>query len=141
MAHLVLRMGWLRGKETFSLKRSDVTRVRPEQGPEHGLPPGVAFTELRLLPETKSSPHRVADVVMGDVLASGFGFEKWMDCLLGLAPNGSEELFSTPECPAWDYHHFRTRHLWPLLEVQRISGKVTLKHLALKWEPTPKTKY
>ena len=117
---------WFCGLDGFSLKRSDITRVPPERGREYGLPAGIGFTELRLLPETKSSPHRVADIVIGEESASGLQFGKWMDRLLAFAPVDGVSLFSTPDCTTWDSHHFRSRYLWPLLEVQRISGEATL---------------
>ena len=78
-ANLVLWLGLLRGGETFSLKREDVTVVPPAEGPQHGLPAGLGYVELRLLPETKSSPHKVADVVIAYPCSSGLSLGRWME--------------------------------------------------------------
>jgi hypothetical protein len=69
---------WLCSQELFSLTWGDVTITRPADGPRIGLPTGVGAIELRLLPETKSSRTRVADVILSYLCASGLSPGLWM---------------------------------------------------------------
>jgi len=125
-ANMLLWLGWLRGGECFSLQRDDVKVIHPAEGPRHGLPLGVGYIDIRLLPETKSSPHRVADVVVSYYSASGFSLGLWMDRLLLFAPHDGASLFSTSQHPQWDSTLFRTEYAWPLLELLRIQGDPSL---------------
>ena len=72
-------LGWLRLVETFSLTWGDITITRPQDGPRIGLPRGVGAIELRLLPETKSSRTKVADVVISYLCGSGLAPGLWLE--------------------------------------------------------------
>jgi hypothetical protein len=131
-AHLLLWMGMLRGGECFNLERSSVAVVPPALGPTRGLPAGIGFVELRLLPETKSSPHRVADIVIAYRSSSGLNAGKWVERLLAF-PTQSEYLFFTPKHGKWTSREFRHGYVWPLLELQRAQGEASL--MAFNDEP------
>lgn len=127
-ANLVLWLGWLRGGEAFSLLREDIKVINPRDGARHGLPPGVGYVELRLLPETKSSPNKVADVVVSYVSKSGLNLGPWIERLLLFpAPGGSPLLFATPKHPkGMTSTHFRREFAWPYLEIMKMEGEPTL---------------
>ena len=72
-------LGWLHLVETFSLTWGDITITRPQDGPRIGLPRGVGAIELRLLPETKSSRTKVADVVISYLCGSGLAPGLWLE--------------------------------------------------------------
>ena len=132
-AHLLLWLGMLRGGECFALERRSVKIVPPHRGPEYGLPKGVGFIELRLLEETKTSPHKVADVVVAYTCSSGLSPGKWLGRLLSFPSRDGQHLFSTPKRKHWNSLHFRQNYLWPLLELQRLGGEASLK--AFSQEP------
>jgi hypothetical protein len=78
LANLVAWLGWLRATEIFSLQWSDVTVVDPEDGPSLDLPADVGAVGLKLLPQTKASRTRTADVLLAYTTASGFSPGKWL---------------------------------------------------------------
>jgi hypothetical protein len=71
VTHLFGWLGWLRSQELFSLTWGDIKVTGPADGPRIGLAPGIGAIELRLLPETKSSRTKVADVIISYLCASG----------------------------------------------------------------------
>ena len=125
-ANLILWLGMLRGGECFSLKNDDVTLITPADGPKFGLSPGVGFVDIRLLPETKSSPHKVADIVISYKSYSGLCLGRWLRRLRHHTPVDNSHLFSTPRKRVWTTTYFRTEYAWPLLELMRIMGEPTL---------------
>ena len=127
VANLIAWLAMLRGGELFGLELDSIEVISPARGPEWGLPAGVGFIDLRLRPETKSSPHKVADVVASYKSFSGLSLGKWMDRLLTFTPSDGTHLFSTPAKAQWDSNYFRSNYAWPLLELQRLSGEPTLK--------------
>jgi hypothetical protein len=64
-------LGWLRALETFGMRWSDLTVVRPEDGPTISLPPMLGAILMTLLEQTKSSQHATADVVVTYTIYSG----------------------------------------------------------------------
>ena len=81
-ANLTLWLGMFRWGENFNLRRSDVTVVRPEDGPTVGLSPGIGVIEMRMSPETKSSLNKTMDVVISYHCMSGLCLGLWMERLL-----------------------------------------------------------
>jgi len=126
-ANLNLWFGMFRGGENFAIRRQDVEVVRPLDGPTVGLPSGVGYVGIRLSEETKSSPHRVADVVISYISWSGLSLGKWMDRLLSFPSADGVHLFSTPQKDLWDSGYLRRVYIWPLLELMRLQGEPSLK--------------
>jgi hypothetical protein len=125
-ANLLAYLGWLRGGEIFEASPDDVTVTPPVAGPTRGLPPQVGAVEFNLLPETKSDPCRVADIVIAYETLSGFSLGRWMDRLLTFEPARAGRLFSSRRYPVWTSRIFRTEFAWPLLELMRRSGEPSL---------------
>jgi hypothetical protein len=121
-ANLLFWLGWLRSMEGFALKVEDITITLPNQGPTKGLPVGVGVIEIRLLPETKTNSATIADVIVAYTCWSGFSMGKWLQRLLTFHPTDGVHLFSTPGQPRWTSHYFRSRHVWPHLELLRAQG-------------------
>jgi hypothetical protein len=117
-------LGWLRSLELFSLTWGDVTVTRPAHGPRLGLPLGVGAIELRLLPETKSSRTKVADVVISYICASGLTPGLWLDRLRGLWPTAlpHECLIKGMDGKQWSSQYFRCQHLYVWLRQMRTEG-------------------
>jgi hypothetical protein len=67
VTHLFGWLGWLRSQELSSLTWGDIKVTGPADGPRIGLVPGIGVIELRLLPETKSSRMKVADVIISRI--------------------------------------------------------------------------
>ena len=126
--NLTLWLGMFRGGENFNLCRSSVKIVLPRDGPSVGLPAGVGMVEMRLTPETKSSPNKTADMVIAFTCASGLSIGKWMLRALSFPDTcDNDKLFSSDNMSEWDSSCFRHTYLWPLLELQRVMGEATLK--------------
>jgi hypothetical protein len=121
-ANMLFWLGWLRSVEGFSLTRADISITRPPHGPTKGLPEGVGVVEIRLLPETKTNSATIADVVVAYTCWSGFSLGKWLQRLLIFDPSDGIHLFSTPGQRRWTSHYFRSRHVWPHLELLRAQG-------------------
>jgi len=126
LANLVFWGSWLRGGEGFGLKVSDVEVHGPETGPLFDLPVGVGHIGLRLLPETKTNPFRVADVVMAYRFASGLCPGLWFERKFLYGSYDGVSLFSTPAKRQWDSGYFRQQYVYPLLELMRMQGEPTL---------------
>jgi hypothetical protein len=108
--------------EGFSLTTSDITITPPSEGPTKGLPVGVGVVEIRLLPETKTNSASTADVIVAHTCWSGLSLGKWLQRLLMFQPADGIHLFSTPGQLRWTSHYFRSRHVWPHLELLRAQG-------------------
>ena len=124
--NLLLWFGMLRGGECFNLKTDSVQVIPPSQGPRHGLSPGVGFVDIRLLEETKTSPHKVADIVIAYRSYSGLSLGHWMRRLRQHTPCDGQHLFSTPRKKVWTTTYFRNEYAYPLLELMRLLGEPTL---------------
>lgn len=124
-ANLMAWLGWLRGNELFGMGQTDVSVTRPELGPTVGLPPMCGVVQLRLAPETKSSPTRTADVVVAYTSGSGLSLGKWLE-RLGPHVDGPF-VFSTPNRRQWNSSYFRHTFAVPLLEEMRQGGELSLR--------------
>jgi hypothetical protein len=125
VAHLLGWLGWLRSVELFSLTWGDVTITPPPHGARIGLPSGVGAIELRLLPETKSSRTKVADVVISYLCASGLAPGLWFEHLHCLWPGatGLDPLIRGADGRLWDSRHYRLHYLYPwLYRMQQSEG-------------------
>ena len=125
-ANLMLWMGWFRGGEHFNLEVKDITLVRPQDGEQYGLDPGIGFVESRLSPETKSSPNKTAEVIMSYRSASGLSVGRWMRRLLQFPSQDGIHLYSTAKKSQWTSGYYMREFLWPLLEQLRATGEPTL---------------
>jgi hypothetical protein len=124
VTHLLGWLGWLRSRELFSLTWGDVTVTRPAHSPRLGLPLGVGAIELRLLPETKTSRTKVADVVISYLCASGLTPGLWLDRLRRLWPGSSsaEFLIQGKGTHSWTSQYFRCQHFYVWLRQMRSEG-------------------
>lgn len=134
VTNLIGWLGWLRSDELFSLTWGDLTITRPPDGPRIGLPAGVGALELRLLPETKSSRTRVADVIISYLCASGLSPGLWMERLRRLWPNAraSDSIIRGASGEAWTSRYFRRSHLYVWLHAMRSEGDPFLQAFTLE---------
>ena len=126
-ANLLFWGSWLRGGEGFGLLMNDCNLHRPGTGPQFGLPPGIGHIRLDLLPETKSSPNKVADVVIAYQFASGLCPGKWLERMYEYGCFDGHFLFSTQAKHHWDSGYFRQQYVYPLLEIMRMQGEPSLR--------------
>lgn len=127
LANLILWLAWLRSRELFTLRWCDLDylAVVPD-APAH-FPPVSAFL-LRLLPETKSSPHRRADVLVAGYTYSGLNLDRWYHRAIsahGLTTAQAHRATSYIFCSGttlWTSFFFRHRFLYPSLFAQQASG-------------------
>jgi hypothetical protein len=126
-------LGWLRSQELFSLKWEDVKITRPTAGPRIGLPPGVGAIELRLLPETKSTRTKVADIIISYLCASGLAPGLWMERLQRLWSSASptDLMIRGASGDPWDSRYFRCTHLYVWLHQMRADGDPFLQAFTL----------
>jgi hypothetical protein len=122
-ANLLGYLGWLRGTELFMAKLEDLEVVAPSEGATHGLPPHIGAILLDLLPETKSNPCQVADLVIAFTTLSGLRPGEWIDSLLRLTVATTGRIFSTSTKANWSSRYFRENYAWPLLEEMRTVAK------------------
>jgi hypothetical protein len=124
VANLLGWLGWLRSRELFSLTWENVTITRPAHGPRIGLPLGVGAIELRLLPETKTTRTKVADVVISYVCASGLAPGLWLERLRRLWPttHPRDPLIKGKDGQRWSSQSFRCQHLYVWLRQMRSEG-------------------
>jgi hypothetical protein len=127
LANLLAYLGWLRGGEIFEGQQDDLVLTLPRDGPSRGLPPGVGAVEYTLLPETKSDPTLVADVVIAFTTMTGLSPGKWAILLRSFESAIPGKLFSTKTTPVWTSRHFRRQFAIPLLEQMRLKGEPTLR--------------
>jgi hypothetical protein len=127
-------LGWLFSKELFSLTWADVHITRPVDGPRVGLPPEVGVIELRLLPETKSTRTKVADVVISYLCASGLAPGLWVERLRRLwsSASSSDLVIRGASGHPWDSRYFRRRHLYIWLHQMRADGDPFLQAFSLE---------
>ena len=124
VTHLLGWLGWLRSLELFSLTWGDITITQLAHGPRLGLPVGVGAIELRLLPETKTTRTKVADVVISYICASGLTPGLWLDRLRRLWPQASphELVIKGRGDQCWTSQYFRCQHLYVWLRQLRSGG-------------------
>ena len=118
---------WLRGGEVFGLRHCDTEIVHPSHHASESLPPGVGAVKLRLSEQTKSDRYKQADVIGSYFTGSGFSPGIWLERLrielniLDPATN-TDYIFRHTTGGAWDSRFYRTTHLYPMLETQRMLG-------------------
>jgi hypothetical protein len=126
VTHLMSYLGWLRALETFRMRWSDLTVVRPEDGPTIGLPPMLGAILMTLLEQTKSSQHATADVVVACITYSGLSLGNWLALLAADLPSGETESNAFVLCKsngsAWTSHLYRHKFLYPALYACQASG-------------------
>jgi hypothetical protein len=123
-ANLLAYLGWLRGTELFDSAADELTVILPADAAQHELPPHVGAVLLNLLPETKSNPCQVADIVAAYETLSGLNLGFWAQELQTFPPfAGDGYLFSTKHNPKWVSRYFRETYAWPLLEQMRTVDK------------------
>jgi hypothetical protein len=71
-SNLTLWLGWLRSSKTFGLHWHDLQTTEPADGPLDDLPVGCGVLHYRLLPETKSSRTKRADLAIAYATLSGY---------------------------------------------------------------------
>jgi hypothetical protein len=122
-ANLLGYLGWLRGTELFDAKAHELSMILPGNAAKHELPPHVGAVILNLLPETKSNPCQVADIVVALETLSGLDLGNWAVRLQQFQPTQNGYLFSTPKEPKWTSRYFHVTYAWPLLEQMRTVDK------------------
>lgn len=129
-AKIVAFCGWLCGGECFGLNEEDVEYVAPDQGPAHGLRPGIGFFGIDLLKATKSSQEATADVIFASKTALGINGGLWWERLVACRTElgyHAGALFRHPNGSRWDSNYFWHQHLYPLLHLQWAEGDASLK--------------
>jgi hypothetical protein len=126
VTHLMSYLGWLRAMENFGIRWSDVTIVRPEEGPAFGLPANLEAIFLTLLEQTKSSQHAVANVVVAYTTYLGLSLGNWLELLLAELFTGENNSDAFVLCKsngsAWTSHLYRHKFLYPALYACQASG-------------------
>jgi hypothetical protein len=127
-ANLTLWLGWLRSSETFGLHWKDLVVTEPEDGPLADLPIGCGALSYTLLPETKSSRTRCADLIVAYETLSGYQIGKWFHrarISSGIdVPwfDNNAPIFCHPDGAPWTSLYFRTTFLYPSLHTQQQAG-------------------
>ena len=116
-------LGWLRPQECLDLTRTDVKRIISGDD-EYDLPPGVNVLQLRLSPETKSSPDRRADVIIASPTNGGLNALRWFFRVTNMMDTEDKKLFMTRRKASWKSTYFKNEYLIPYLE-QRERGSST----------------
>lgn len=125
---LILWLAWLRSMEAISLKWCDVTVIAPQDGARVDLPIGLGAVLLGLLPETKTSRTRRADVVCAYETLSGYSLGRWATRARVYAYDGElSPIFIHPDGTPWTSRYFRERYLYPSLRSQQAAGDALLK--------------
>lgn len=133
LVNTIAWLAWLRACETFGLRWCDIGLILPEDGPYHDLPLNVGALLLQLLPATKSSQNRTADVPIAYTSASGLSPGAWLLRLrtaLGHPVDWSTDtslLFSHADGTPWTSLFFRTSYLLPFLTAQQLEGDAYLR--------------
>lgn len=120
-------LAWLRGTETFSLRRCDLELITPTLHMLHNLPPGVGCLLFTLLPSTKSSQTDFVDVVIAYDTCSGLRPGFWFRSLLQIMDilgwtDTQSYLFRNEKGTQWTSSFFRINYLYPYLSIQRDEG-------------------
>jgi hypothetical protein len=127
-ANLSLWLGWLRSSEVFDLEWRDVSALEPRHGPQEDLPPGCGALTYRLLPETKSSRTKRADVCVAYETFSGYHAGKWFHrarTASGVGVNWESDhtwLFTHDDGTPWTSYSFRHQFLYPTLRAQQADN-------------------
>jgi hypothetical protein len=129
LANLLFWLAWVRSTEGFSLSWSDITVVAPQDGATLDLMDNVGAVLLTLLPETKSSRSRRADIVVAYTTFSGFSLGRWVTRarVHAYAGQGSKVFTHSPGGAQWTSRYFRERYLYPSLRTQQAAGDPLLK--------------
>jgi hypothetical protein len=98
---LLAWLGWLRAVETFSVRWGDLTTIRPEHGPQEGLPLGMGILKLNLM---GLGLGHLRELLPPELLTP----ENYILCHANGLP--------------WTSHHFRYTYLYPLMCLQRSLG-------------------
>jgi hypothetical protein len=124
VTHLLSWLGWLRSRELFSICWGDVRITRPSQGPTIGLGLGIGAIELRLLPDTKGSRTKVADVIISYLCASGLNPGVWMDCLRRAWPEATttDRVIRGHDGTTWTSQYYWRTHLYAWLHQMQAEG-------------------
>ena len=126
---IFLWLGWLRSMVLFSLRIRDVQLTLPKDGAIYNLPEGVGVLGLKLLPNTKASQTRNADVWIAHTTSSGILAGKWWRRFLArkLDQIQQEHVFVSRDGRQWNSNHFRTTFLYPWLSEMRSQGDIYLR--------------
>ena len=136
--NLVLWLGWLRSNEALSLRWCDIDVIHPRHGDREDFPPNMGALCLRLLPATKASRTRTADVVISYTCCSGLSIGWWWSQLLrlqghppqvsGRLHGHSDLIFVSSGLSPWSSWYYRTHFLYPALRSQQAEGNAYLYH-------------
>lgn len=113
-----MALGWLRLRELFSICWDDVRITRPSQGPTiGGLGEGDGAIKLRLLPETKDSQTKVADIIISYLCASGLNPGIWMERLRREWPDATatDRVIRGRDGTVWTSQYYQWMHLYAWL--------------------------
>lgn len=124
-------LAWLRGTECFSLRRADLYVVDPSEYSLFNLPTNIGALLFSLLPATKSSQTEMADIVLAYKTSSGLSPGFWFVLLLKTQDrlgwtSPSSFLFRDIKNNRWTSNFYRTKFLFPYLEIQRLEGDLHL---------------
>lgn len=124
-ANLLLWLGWLRSSELFTLTWADVHCYHPSASLILDLPPNNGALLLQLLPQTKTTRSRRADVIIAYTTNSGLSPGTWFQRLRSLSPRcpPTQLLFQPSGAgPPWTSSLYRTTYLYPFLHLQKAEG-------------------
>ena len=132
-ANISFWLSWVRSSELFHLQFRDIDVCRPEEYLTRDLPPYVGMIGYRLLPETKTSPTRQADVIVADRTFSGLQpLRWWARVVLSTGNFSADDLIFTNEIgTVWTSIYFRQTFLYPFLEKLRLKGDPSLQNGSL----------
>ena len=135
-AELMFWLGWLRSIEVFSLRVQDIEMTPPHEHGRHNLPPGVGVILLRLLPSTKSSSDKQADMVIAWETSGGLCLGYWLTKLYTIMRSlkwyrPSSFIFRNTKNTSWNSYGYRHQHLYPLLTQQLHAKDPLLRHLPI----------
>lgn len=71
----------------------------------------------------KSDPSLQVDVIISWWCISGLSLGKWWECLQQFPLHFSGLLLACNRRPCWDSHYFWNKYVWPLLNLQCLSGE------------------
>ena len=115
--------------ELFSLRIRDVHLTLPEDGAIYNLPESVSVLGLKLIPSTKASQTRRADVWIAHTTSSGISAGRWWQRFMArkLDSVQDEHVFVSRDGQEWTSTYFRTTFLYPWLLELRSQGDVYLR--------------
>jgi hypothetical protein len=132
LLNIVLWLGWLRSRETFNLKWSDITLIKPKDGPMMDLPLNIGVCLFDLGPSTKTSRTRNAKVIIAYECMSGLTCGRWIQrafkaCGGTNLATDYRHVFTTPSGQRWTSKSYRHEFLYPMLAHLRQTGDVFLR--------------